>query len=132
MPLAAPPGPLWTADAKEPHPIEIEHTDDAVIPEAEISYQIKNVPEIEEKNITGEHAIIRWHGILNHIATRIVVALTATLFSALLYFGDEKLGSWVPVVAMLLSILLGQYMGWLVLLFVRVKRNPYSRLIAIK
>ena len=23
MPLAAPPGPLWTADAKEPHPLEI-------------------------------------------------------------------------------------------------------------
>ena len=22
MPLAAPPGPLWTADAKEPHPLE--------------------------------------------------------------------------------------------------------------
>ena len=26
MPLAAPPGPLWTADAKEPHPIEFCHT----------------------------------------------------------------------------------------------------------
>ena len=24
MPLAAPPGPLWTADAKEPHPVPIE------------------------------------------------------------------------------------------------------------
>ena len=23
MPLAAPPGPLWTADAKEPHPLAI-------------------------------------------------------------------------------------------------------------
>ena len=23
MPLAAPPGPLWTADAKEPHPLQI-------------------------------------------------------------------------------------------------------------
>ena len=23
MPLAAPPGPLWTADAKEPHPFNI-------------------------------------------------------------------------------------------------------------
>ena len=26
MPLAAPPGPLWTADAKEPHPLEIRHS----------------------------------------------------------------------------------------------------------
>ena len=25
MPLAAPPGPLWTADAKEPHPSQIGH-----------------------------------------------------------------------------------------------------------
>ena len=25
MPLAAPPGPLWTADAKEPHPNDLRH-----------------------------------------------------------------------------------------------------------
>ena len=32
MPLAAPPGPLWTADAKEPHPSEIAPSTEPVSP----------------------------------------------------------------------------------------------------
>ena len=92
--------------------IEIEHTDDAVTAEGEISYQIKNVPEIETRNMTGESVIIERCEILSYIATRIVVTLTVVLFSVLLYFGDEKLGPWVPDALLPLSILLGQYLGW--------------------
>ena len=110
--------------------IEINHSDDNVTADGEISYQIKNIPEIEVKNITAERAILKWFRILNHGVTRIAVILAALVFSALLYMGDETIGSWLFVGAPPLSILLGQYLGWYVVLFVRVKRNPYSKLMA--
>ena len=110
--------------------IEIDHVDDDVTAEGEISYQIKNIPEIAIKNINAEMAILKWFRILYHRVTRIAVLLAALVFSVLLYLGDETIKPWLHVGALPLSILLGQYLGWYIPLLVRVKRNPYSRLMA--
>jgi len=109
--------------------IEMEQVGTSVEPD--ISYQIKNIPEIRVKNLLGERTVLRWFRALNHWLTRILVAFLASVFIALVPSGDGSDVSWASPM-MVLTVLLLQYAGWSCLLFIRVKRNPYSKLIAAR